>query len=144
MGLRLYHRVRKSGLGLPVNATKTRVGKCVQGPRRDYKLRLLALVVAVYASDKDGGNVFPSVRTLAADTGLHRSQVVAALRQLRDLGVLRVERARGRRTTRYAFVAAALPPWPPDASGAVTATSIGIGLDVEVFSPPGAQEPRTK
>src|SRR5687767_11258344 len=111
MGLLLAHAVMKSGIGLPTSGVRVRVGNRVRGPRRDHAIRLVALVLAIRADDASGQKLFPRVATVANDTGLHRSQVLRALRRLRDAGILEVEQpARGWKTTRYRFAAEKLPP----------------------------------
>ena len=150
MGFRLAKRVLASGLGLPESAEPTRAGRRVRGPVRDIRLRFLAHVLATCAHDQTGENVFPRVRTLAAQTGMHRTQVLALLRQLRDLGVLRVERpSRGWKATRYIFVADALPPHPEqddDEKGSGGATEGEEEPGAETVAPPlpaGSSAPAT-
>jgi biotin operon repressor len=94
MGLRLQHKVLRSALPRP--------------------LRFLACVLALFAHD-NGTDLFPRVNTIAEALGTHRTQVLRGLRALRQLGVLVVERPGGgrHRSTRYRFVAAALPQAQP-------------------------------
>lgn len=58
--------------------------------------RHVALTLALYMSDK-GDSAFPSMETLADDTGLAKSTVVKAIRILEEAGYLIVMRAPGKR-----------------------------------------------
>jgi DNA-binding transcriptional MocR family regulator len=54
------------------------------------------------------GRVFPSLDTIAADTGLNRKTVVKALRSLRVSGIVAVESGRSGRANQYAIDRGAL------------------------------------
>ena len=73
---------------------------------------------------------------------MHRTAVIRAMKVLRGLGVLVVERAsRGWKATRYRFVADALPTQQPENRGmaAVADTLSTVGIDSinvdAIFSP---------
>ena len=118
MGLKLQRRVLKSALPRP--------------------LRFLATVLALYA-DEDGDNIYPSVSTLAADLGLHRTGVIRQLRDLREIGVLEVVRAGGgrHRVTRYRMAMERLPSRQENSSASATVTGDGrrsAGATVSVIN----------
>ena len=85
MGLRLQRKVLRSALPADV--------------------RFAALVMALYA-DEDGGSIFPTIDTLAADMGVSRATVKRQRKKLCDLGVLVKARPGGgrHRSAHYKFL----------------------------------------
>lgn len=74
-------------------AWQTTIVRSTLSPMAKY----VALTLSVYLED-DGwvGGDGPSSEELATATGRHRSSVMVALRELRDLGYLRVDSGGGR------------------------------------------------
>jgi DNA-binding transcriptional MocR family regulator len=65
-----------------------------------YSARLVALVLSMHM-DRNGGSCFPSLTTLARESGLGRSTVVRALAQIEEAGLIqRVGGSHGK-PTRY-------------------------------------------
>jgi len=73
-------------------------------------LKLVALYLAKIAQDCDGSRVYPSLQTIANETGKSRPRVSAAVQELREMGVLELVRhGRLGRGCEYQFHAEKLP-----------------------------------
>lgn len=59
--------------------------------RLPVKEKITLLILANYASNKDG-DCYPSLGTLADDTGLSKDSVIRAIKELEDAGLLSVNR----------------------------------------------------
>ena|GEM_PF-6684754 len=84
------------------------------------RLLLYALASRVGAD----GRAFPSLLTMAADTGLHRSTIVRAVAELEGAGAVRVERVTGSRS-RYTLTREPVAPRDRSHSGTGRTTRRG-------------------
>jgi hypothetical protein len=96
--------------------------------------RHVALNLSTYMN-QEGGGAWPSMATLADDTGRSRAVVKRAIRELRDAGFLTVESGGGRRgdggyvSNRYrASFPSGVVDEPPNASNGVVDEPDGAGL----------------
>lgn len=97
----------------------------LQGQRAKLGLKPSALQVAHAIAHRANANMqaWPSLTTLAEDTGLHRATVARALCALEDAGLIQRERRRrkdgGNTSTRYRIVRPGEPQQPRIPLGAV-------------------------
>jgi DNA-binding transcriptional ArsR family regulator len=105
-------------------------------------VRLVLLDLALFANHKTG-IAYPGIDCLAKTTGLSRRAVLAAVRQLRDAGLISVERPDGvtRITNYYRFPLAGgegAPHAPPHAGDAPSPVQeVHPNLEEELPLPPG-------
>lgn len=106
--------------------------------------KFLLVTIASYVN-RSTRTAFPSIETLARDTGLHRSTVMKKLKALEELAEVQVERV-SNRSNRYRIVLPGSPPVPtsrPVPTSTPVSTDRGRGVPTSMVSPSRPEE-RTK